>query len=170
MGWSSDAVDAFSEADIVAASGTPDSPVAFLEPSAAMLNFVLGCPGGNCRGFVLSSGGKRVGYLILCRPDGQARIVDLRIRSREPRDWAAAYSIALDLAREDRHCNEITSFGSTDLTRGALAANGYQRVATRPVLLIDREKIMKDLPPLQLQSIVTDAFFLSVPSREYYLA
>ena len=168
-GWSADAVRAFSEADLEAVSEIPGGRVAFLQPSVAMLNFVLACPGGNCRGFTLSSGGKRVGYLILSRPDGQVRVADLRIRSQEPEDWAAAYSVALDLAWEDRLCNEIMSFGSTDLAREALAANGFQRVASRLIRLIDGGKILKDLPPLQLQSITTDAFFLSITSHQYYL-
>src|SRR5690348_9665529 len=168
-GWSATAVKAFSDADLKAVSGIPGSRVAFLEPSAAMLNFVLACPGGNCRGFTLSASGKRVGYFILSRPEGQVRVADLRIRSQEPQDWAAAYSVALDLAWEDRLCNEIMSFGSTELVREALIANGFQRVASRLVRLVDRGKILKDLPPLQLQSITTDAFFLSITSHQYYL-
>jgi hypothetical protein len=169
-GWSADPVSAFSEADLQAASGIPDCRVAFLEPSAATLNYVLGCPGANCRAFTLSFLGKRVGYLILCRPAGQVRVVDLRIRSQEPRDWAAAYSVALDLAWQDRLGNEIMSFGSTELAREALAANGFTKVASRVVRVCDKGKILKDLPPLQLQSITTDAFFLSVASHEYCLS
>jgi hypothetical protein len=169
-GWSAATVKAFSEADLEAVSGTSGGRVAFLEPSAAMLNFVLACPGGNCRGFILSSDGKRAGYLILSRPDGQVRVADLRIRSQEPQDWAAAYSVALDLAWEDRLCNEIMSFASTDLAREALLANGFQRVSSRLVRLVDTRKILQDVPPLQLQSITTDAFFLSIASHQYYLA
>jgi hypothetical protein len=168
-GWSADAVETFSEADLEATAGIPGDRVAFLEPTAATLNMALACPGGNCRGFTLSSRGKRAGYLILSRPDGQVRVTDLRIRSQEPQDWAAAYSVALSLAREDSGCNEMMSFGSTDLVRGALAANGFLRVGSRVIRLFDRGKILKDLPPLQLQSITTDAFFLTSPSRPYYL-
>jgi hypothetical protein len=168
-GWSADAVDAFSDADLEPVMGILDSRVAFLDTSTRKLNFVLACPGGNGRGFTLSRGGKRVGYLVLSRPDGQARITDLRICSLDPGDWASAYSLALDLAKQDRGCNEIMSFASTELMRGALAANGFRRVGSRVIRLIDRRNILKDLPPLQLQSITTDAFFVSVPSRPYYL-
>jgi hypothetical protein len=167
--WSAVPVDVFSEGDLKPLSGIPAGPVAFLETSAGKLNFALACPGGNCRGFTLTHGGKRAGYLILSRPDGETRIVDLRIRSHEPEDWAAAYSLALDLAREDHGCNEIMSFASTELAREALAANGFRRVGSRLVRVIDRGTVLKDLPTLQLQSITTDAFFVCVPSRPYYL-
>lgn len=168
-GWSADAVEAFSAADIEAVAGTPEVAAAFPESSESALNFALACPGGNGRGFTLSRGGNRVGYLLLTRPEGQVRIADLRIRSQNPQDWAGAYSLALDLAWEDRRCNEIMSFASTDLARGALAANGFQRIGSRVIRLMDKGKILENLPPLQLQSITTDAFFLTVPSRQYYL-
>lgn len=169
-GWSAKAVTEFVESDLEPVSGVSSGQVIFPDVSAAMLNVAMACPGAHCRAFTLWRNGKRVGYLLLSRPDGQVRVADLRIRSEAPEDWAAAYSLALELASDDPRCNEIMSFASTDLLRKALAANGFRRVGSRQVKVIDRGKILQGLPPLQLQSITTDAFFISVPSREYYLA
>lgn len=130
------------------------------------LNFLLLCPGANCRAQLLRHRGELRGYFLLCRLGNQSRIADLRVFGSAA-DWAAAYSLAARAAARDPETCEIAAASSLELTSNALEENGFRVCGERPLWVCDRERMLAGAPPLMVQAIESDAFFLYDPENPF---
>jgi hypothetical protein len=126
--------------------------------SAEILNFMLLCPGANCRAWLLRNRGAVQGYFLLCRMGGQSRIADLRVC--EGASLAEAYSVAIDRAAADPEICEIVAVSSTAWTAEALGRNGFRLRGERPLWLRDPGHRLPAESPLLLQALESDSFFL----------
>ncbi len=133
--------------------------------SVEILNFMLLCPGANCRAYLLHTHGVLQGYFLLCRLGGQSRIADLRVREKSK--LPAAYSVAVDQAVADPETCEVVAASSADLTAEALTRNGFRLCGERPLWLRDPENRLSLGGPLLLQALESDGFFLGDPDYPF---
>jgi hypothetical protein len=131
--------------------------------SPAVVNYILECPIAKLRYFVISCHGTPRGYFLLNLCGGQCRIVDIFAAS----DWEAAYRLAIHTAAALPDTCEISAFSSLPRTSILLQAEGFQKRDERPVMVYDPEVRLQSAPPLNLQMVDSDAFFLYSPSYPY---
>jgi hypothetical protein len=164
-GWTAVRVSRFPEtlSGILAADR---SDWVFGERTPGLLNYVLSCP-ANCRGFVLMHNGEARGHLLLSRMGGQSRIADLWVASEQEADWTAAYTTAIGAAEEDPDCCELAAGCSDVLTRTALEASGFHFYNEKPLWLFDPAGQLANAPPLHVQGLESDGFFLHDPQNPY---
>jgi len=140
--------------------------VAF-ERSVETLNYILRCPVDRCSGFLLFDGERLRGYCVLSRVGPQARIAGLWIDGVDALEWGNAYAAAASAAAADPEVVEIVAFASTAFTGAALEGNGFRRILEKPVWLADPQGLLRDAPPLDVQQLESDAFFLGAGTNPF---
>ncbi len=163
-GWSAERVTSFDSLGSVAAHLDPTVTRPARSPAA--LNYLLSCP-ADCSAYALSHDGEQVGYVLFSHRWGQTRIIELRITSDRPDDWADAYAVAIELAADDPRTCELIAAGSSDRLRKALAANGFTLNYTRPVWLDDPDGVTAGAPPFEFQAADSDHIYIGDPHRPY---
>jgi hypothetical protein len=133
----------------------------FLVPrrSAALLNYMLACPGATITGFQLYEAETLRGYFLLSRVGGQARIADLLVNSEIQAEWIVAVSAALECAKADDEACELVARPSIPLLRGALLSCGFRLRFQRPVFVLDPKRALPPDVPLYVQMMDGDAAF-----------
>src|SRR5437016_5260948 len=98
-------------------------PYGVAERTVAQLNHRLQCPAVATRGYVLRRLDKIEGYAIASVGTWEAKIVDIRLQSDDPQDWAAAYALVTDTLRREPAVCRISALASVPPLRKALEAN-----------------------------------------------
>jgi len=159
-GWSSQPIRSFGDADLPLLAREPNARATRCRRKPGVLNYLLACPVAAVSAFRLIRDAEPRGYYILSRVANQMRIADLSVNSDAPADWQAAYSLATRTAAADESVYEVVTAVSMDLAREALDRNRFQLLGHRTVLLYDRKGLLKGAPPLDLQLIDGDEFYL----------
>ena len=134
---------------------------------ARLINYLLDCPSAVCRYYRLVKNGVPVGYFLLNPVGGQCRIVDVRVHSEERLDWQSAYRCAARAAAELASTCEITVASALPWVGEILREDGFRQRDERPVALYDPGGQLAGTPPLHLQMVDSDAFFLHSPSYPF---
>jgi hypothetical protein len=159
-GWEIAAVKSF-DASIEPSLAIASRRYAAADRTVEQMNHRLACPSVETRGYVLHRLGRVAGCAIVALGSHDARILDVRVNSREPSDWTAAYAAITDaLTREPRVCR-ITVLASVPLLHQALEANGYWINRVEPVLFHDPAQRVASLLPLSVQFFESDLAYYS---------
>ncbi len=124
------------------------------------MNYILECPAARCALFYLLRGREALGYFVLSQLGAQCRIADLYVNSQSEADWRAAFRIAAHTAAESPETCEITAASSLPWLSRVLSENGFKLRNVKPILLFDPKAKFASAPPLHVQMIDSDAFFL----------
>ena len=133
--------------------------------SAPLLNYLLACPAAACRYFRVFRDAALCGYFLLNQVAGQCRIIDLRVESDHPGDWRSAYRLAVRTASALEETCEVIVVSALPWLNEMLQQDGLRLRDERPVVLHDPHGRLAGAPPLHLQMVDSDAFFLY--SRSY---
>jgi Acetyltransferase (GNAT) domain len=136
--------------------------------SAALVNYLLGCPLARNVLYNLTCSGKRVGYFILNTLGGQCRIVDMFIGSEERETWQKAYSVALRTAAAMPHVCEVAAVASAHWLCDALESLGLHRRQEKLIFIYDPRRRTVGVPPFLIQMVDSDAFYMHSPSFPYF--
>lgn len=126
---------------------------------AGVMEYFARCPGANLSAHLVRKGDRQRGYFLLNRVRGQSRIIDLWIDSSDAADWRAGYAVAARQAGADPETCEIRAAASTDLTRQAVAENGFRLRRRDPFFLYDPKGLLTETPAVTL--LDGDEWFLS---------
>jgi hypothetical protein len=166
-GWSAVRVPRFDAAAFPGKFGSLPKTFTPVRHNAGILNYLLGCPGAAARGGLLVENGATRGYFVVSRAGRQGRIAGVFVDSERPEDWRAAYAVACRAAAEHPAICEVAAAGSMPLATDAISANGFRPRRYDPVLVYDPKRLLAGLPPLNLQLLDGDEFFLSDPAYPY---
>jgi len=128
--------------------------------SSALANYLLDCPAARCSLYSITRDGELCGYFLLNEVHGQTRVIDLFVRSTESAVWGAAWRLALHQASCLPGTCEVVTASSLPWLDQVLRRLGMRERDARPILLCDRRGILAAAPPLHIQMIDSDAFFL----------
>jgi len=162
-GWSTKRVTAFDEVS----QRQQQADMTTCRRDAGMLNYALQCPVGNLAGYLILRDGDSFGYFLTSRMGRQSRIADLWIESSAEADWDAAYSLAVAAAASDPETCEIATVASVDRVRSALERNGFQLRRRSPIFVYDPKGCLAEAPPLHLNLLDGDEFFLYDPAYPF---
>jgi hypothetical protein len=138
----------------------PASTFCFGVRSALWLQHLLDCPVMNCSLFTLSKANVPRGYFLLNQIAGQCRIADLAVDSEAPRDWEAAYRVAVYTAGRRKTTCEISAVSSLPWLSDALRSIGFRLRRQSQVMLYDPAQRLVNAPPLHLRMTDSDCCFL----------
>jgi len=128
--------------------------------SSTFVNYLLSCPAAACSLYSLSSRGFDRGYFILNEVRGQTRIIDLFLKSEDPRDWKSAFRVAVATAASIASTCEISMATSLPWFTELLRTCGFRKCNDRPVMLYDPRGLLVNAPPLNIQMVDSDAYYL----------
>jgi len=131
-------------------------PYGVAERTVAQLNHRLQCPAVATRGYVLRRLDKIEGYAIASVGTWEAKIVDIRLQSDDPQDWAAAYALVTDTLRREPAVCRISALASVPPLRKALEANSYWVSRVEPVSFYDPKRLVDGLLPVDIQFFESD--------------
>jgi hypothetical protein len=154
-GWGISPVSRFDESaqSVVAAAPRLYSAA---ERTLAQLNHRLDCPATATRGYLLLRSDTILGYAIATVGKWEAKILDLRLNSQDPKDWAAAYAVVTDrLSKEPGVCR-ICALASVPMLQQALESNSYWVSRVEPVAFYDPRQLMEALLPVDIQFFESD--------------
>jgi hypothetical protein len=165
--WTAEPVDSFPDSlePLLTSAETPGSTRA--ERSVPLLNYMLGCP-FHSRAFLLRARGELRGYLLSTRQGGQTRIADLWITPGTADEWTAAYAAAVQASATDPETCELVAVSYCLFTRAALHSNGFRHCDRKPVWLYDPQSLFPTPPPLQIQALESDLFYMYDPSYPFF--
>jgi hypothetical protein len=126
------------------------------ERTVAQLNHRLACPAIPTRGYLLRRLGKTDGYAIAAVGSWETKILDIRLSSNDPEDWAAAYALLTDTLRQEPSVCRISALASVPLLQRALESNGYWMSRVEPVSFYDPRRLMEALLPVDVQFFESD--------------
>ncbi len=158
------------------ASETLDNLASFWKPrsycsgrrSAAWLRYILRCPIGKIHLYTISRAGEIVGYFMLNSVGGQCRIIDVFLNQEDAEGWRAAYGLAMRTAASIPTTCEVVATASLPWLEEVLQALGFRLRQEKPIFLYDPKKRLAGQPPLLIQMVDSDAFFLHSPSYPYF--
>jgi len=137
------------------------------QKSSDAMNYFLACPTARCSLFYLLRNREASGYFVLSQLGGQCRIADLYVGSEDQSAWEAAFRIAARTAAESPETCEITAASSLPWLSRLLSEEGFKMRNVKPILLFDPESNFANTPPLYVQFIDSDAFFLGNPTDPF---
>jgi hypothetical protein len=133
-----------------------------------LVAFMTRCPGARISSHELLKQGQPAGYVILSLVNGQSRIAEIRMRSREQQDWIAAVSATVNAAFEFPEASELIAWTSDPLLVHALDANGFRARDRRSIFVRDPGKVLADgAAGWDLTMLDDDSAFLSFPDHPY---
>lgn len=157
-GWQLTPVDKFgAEVDQLAQAASFQTFIA-PERSAALLNYLLRCPIGQMRGWLLRDGaGKVLGWALVNLLGAEARIGDLWLNSEAPDDWAALVAlVARTVAREAPGIGAVAMTAVAPFLKEAAARNNLRVVSSGPVSLHDPRQLLASGLPVNVQAVDGD--------------
>lgn len=145
-------------------AGEPVSQTAMavMERTPALFAHALGCPVGQPAVYRVDVGGAACGDFLLSCVDGQARLADCQLDSREPSHWRALVHEAVVAARRDFGAIEIVGWADRDdeLLSQALQSAGFHPGMEQPVRLLARADRSLPGTSLRVQMLDNDALWL----------
>jgi hypothetical protein len=134
--------------------------------TAEYLNYWLRLPVAKVMPFAILHDEKRRGYFLLVNIQGQTRLADIRVFSKDPAQWRVAYGFATREAEANPLTYEIVAIASTPLAISSLLANGYRRRGAEPLFLYDPKRKL-DNTAIFLNLIDGDGAYLYDPSHPF---
>jgi hypothetical protein len=165
--WTAERIEWFEEGMLPDFSRAAGSCFTAPARSAALLNYVLRCPGAGFSAFLVKEAGATRGFFVLAHVGGQTRIADLLINSTEAGDWTASYALALGEAARDPRACEVAAAASTPLEKQALKDAGFRRRGYEPVWIGDAEHALPGAAPLHISMLEWDGAYLYNPSDPF---
>jgi hypothetical protein len=98
---------------------------------------------------------------------GQCRIVDIWVDSEDRHDWQSAYRSAARAAADLPGTCEVTAASALPWVAEILRRDGFRQRGEKPVALYDPGGRLAGAPPVHLQMVDSDAFFLHSPSYPF---
>jgi hypothetical protein len=157
--WKAVPVGQLGDADanlLVPASGGSYLP---LHRIPGLVNYWLECPAARVRASRLEYAGAAVGLVVLAFLPKEARIVDLIVNTASA-PLAEAFSLAIDLAAQDRDACELVGGSSAAPVIQAMADAGMIPRTTSPIFFGDPHKSFPQNVPIEVNLSVGDAFYL----------
>lgn len=136
--------------------------------SRAWLTYILRCPIAKVALYNISRAGKIAGYFLLSTVGGQCRIIDMFLDQEGAEAWRAAYGLALQTAAAIPTTCEVVATASLPWLGEVLEGLGFRLQTEKPIFLYDPKERFAGLPPLLIQMVDSDAFFLHSPSYPYF--
>jgi hypothetical protein len=121
------------------------------------LNYLLQCPTGQMKGYVLLENSNPRGYFIIGRNAWESRLLDIFLNSNDLQDWRYAYAAATREAASDPETCRIRAVATTPLHREALLRSGYWQQYTEPVMIHDPKNLLAQALPVNFQLFDGDA-------------
>jgi hypothetical protein len=125
--------------------------------TVADLNYLLQCPTGQMKGYILFENGNPRGYFILRRSAWEVRLLDIFVNSMDLQDWRLAYATATREAADDPEACRICAIATTPLYREALLQNGYWMRSREPMMIHDPKNLLINAFPANFQLFDGDA-------------
>ena len=166
-GWTCRAVKTFDGQSIGPALAFDSAGFTSTVRTAALLDYMLSCPGARFSGYVLNEGERVRGYFVLSHVAGQTRIADLRVDSERAADWQAGFALATRQAAADPATCEILAVFAIRPAVDALRACGYRFCRHEPIFLRDPRGRLAGAPELQIDLLVGDESYLHVPTYPF---
>lgn len=136
--------------------------------SSALIEYFLKCPVANNRFYNIKHNGTAVGYFILNLLGGHCRIVDIFLNTEETDSWRAACALAVKEACSYPEVCEVAAYASVPWLAQVLEHCGFRQRRGKPIFLFDPSNQCSAMPPLLVQMVDSDAFFLQNPSDPYF--
>lgn len=133
---------------------------------AEYLNYWLRLPVAKVLPFAILHHEERRGYFLLVNIQGQTRLADIRLFSKDPNHWRVAYGLATREAEANPATYEIVAIASTPLAISSLLANGYRRRGAEPLFLYDPKRKL-DNAAIFLNLIDGDGAYLYDPKHPF---
>jgi hypothetical protein len=128
--------------------------------SSALINYLLDCPAAGCSFYSLACDGVPRGYFILNEVRGQTRVVDMFLNSEERRCWQSACCLALRTGASLASTCEVVVATSLPWLAAVFRSCGFRKCNERPIMLYDSRQMLTNAPPLQIQMVDSDAFYI----------
>lgn len=122
----------------------------------ALLNYLLQCPAARMEGYVIERDGAAAGYFVLAFAQGECRIAEMWVDSKEERDWLSA----LLLAVQGRGTSAISIGCSNGFSRRVASAAGFYPIARLPIYAKDPKLMLPGELDVTMSMSDTDAFYL----------
>jgi len=153
-GWSLTPVDKVGpEVDQLVAESRFGSFIA-PERSSSLLNYLLACPIGNMRAWILRDHGRLRGWAMVNVLGQEARIVDLWLDSEIQTDWEGLIALASRTAGADVALVSVTAVAP--FLKAAASANHLRVASSGPVCLHDPKKLLDSAPPINFHAVDGD--------------
>lgn len=155
-GWSARRVGRFDES-VDTVLPVPDVVSGMVcQRSAAILNYMLDCPGARMEGYLVVRHGEIAGYFLLAFTQSECRIAELWVASRRSDDWLSALRVAI----EGREGNQISIGCGTTFSRQVAKSAGFHVIARQPVYVKERDGKLPEAIDAVMSLLDTDAFLL----------
>jgi hypothetical protein len=128
--------------------------------SSALINYLLDCPAATCSLYSVACNSVPRGYFILNEVRGQTRIVDMFLNSEEPACWESACRLALKAAASLATTCEVVAATSLPEIAAVFRSCGFRKCNDRPMMLYDSRRLLANAPPLRIQMVDSDAFYM----------
>jgi hypothetical protein len=128
--------------------------------SAALIDYLLRCPAATCTLYAVACKDVPRGYFILNEVCGQTRVADMFLNSEEPTEWESACRLALKTAASLASTREVVAATSLPWLATVFRRSGFRKCNDRPIMLYDSRRLLTNAPPLQIQMVDSDAFYM----------
>jgi hypothetical protein len=165
--WKAVPVERLTDADANLLVPASDGSYFPLHRVPGLVNYWLECPAARVRAWRLEYAGSAVGLVVLAFLQGETRIVDLVVHSASA-PLAEAFSVAIDLAAQDRNACELVGGSSAAPVIQAMVDAGMIPRKTCDIFWGDPHKSFPPDLPVEVNFTVGDAFYLA-GDRPYFL-
>ena len=165
--WSAQRIETFDSSthrlfDTRAASAFPCS-----RRTPEVMNYYLRCPSPVFTAALLLRAGVPLGWYVLSRVEGQARLADIWVNSGSADDWSAAYTLALRAASSDPEACEVVASASIPPAVQAVARAGFRFHHAEPIFVLDPRKLFAATQSLNVTFLESDLAYGFDPAYPY---
>lgn len=142
--------------------------LALFERSPELLRHAMACPIVPVEAFALERAGRFGGYFVLSYAPGQARIIDLWMRSSDPADWRALVHSAVSQAKGRGGLAELIAWSSDPQLSRIFESCGFHARLSLPIFLRSSGGVPLPEKTLRVQMIDNDAYYLYFGQNELW--
>jgi len=135
--------------------------------SPELMNYYLRCPGAAFTAALVSRGDAALGWYVLSRVGGQARVADIWVNSTSVDDWRAAYTLAVRAAASDPHACELVASASIPPAMEAVSRAGLRFHHTEPVFVLDPRGLFATAQTINVTFLESDLAYGFDPAFPY---
>lgn len=145
-----------------------DTDAKFCPRPPAFFEYLATCPTVNYQLHGIENEEGLQGYFALGVLRGQARVACLALASPSRNNWRIAYTLAQQVALDQKAANEIVAVGSKGWSAEAARLAGLRHVSFAPVYLLNKKGCFPPPQDFQFQMSDDDAAFLDLGRVSYY--
>lgn len=154
LGWSLAPIDKFGpEVDHLVAQARFESFIA-PERSSSLLNYLLACPIGRMRAWILRDHARLRGWVMVNVLGQEARIVDVWLDSEAQSDWDGLIALVSKTVADGVALVSVTAVAP--FLKAAASANHLRVASSGPVYLHDPKKLLDGAPPINFHAVDGD--------------